>query len=166
LQTGEAPQWARYLPLAVLVVILTIRYIRPMRISVTRMWIGPIVLCGLTAFAIYAGESLNPAPAWQIAIGLVIGFVAGVPFGVLRGMHTDVRPTERKGVMYLGSSWVTMAIFIGAFALRYGIRSALPQHGAIASVVGDGLLAFAIAFVAVSYVVIFRKYETAVASAR
>lgn len=123
------------------------------------MWITPIVLCALTAWVIYANELLNPAPPFEIALGLVIGGLAGIPFGVLRGMHTEVRPTDRRGVMYLGSSWVTLAIFIVAFGLRYGVRMAAPQRGSLTGTIGDGLLAFAITFIASSYVVIFRKYE-------
>jgi hypothetical protein len=133
--------------------------IRPQRISVTRMWITPILLCALTAWAIYANELLNPAPPQEIALGLFVGAVAGIPFGILRGMHTDVRPTDRRGVMHLGSSWVTVAIFVAAFGLRYAARMAMPQRGSLAATIGDALLAFAIAFIATSYLVIFRKYE-------
>ncbi|HEY2555202.1 MAG TPA: hypothetical protein VGI15_08120 [Candidatus Cybelea sp.] len=133
--------------------------LRPQRISVTRMWISPIVLCALTAWVIYANNLLNPAPPYEIAIGVIIGALAGLPFGILRGTHTDVRPTDRPGVMYLGSSWVTLAIFAAAFGLRYVIRLLMPQHGSLTGTIGDGLLAFAITFIAASYFVIFRKYE-------
>ena len=112
-----------------MVAILAIRLIRPQRISVTRMWITPILLCALTAWAIYANQLLNPAPPLEIALGLIVGALAGIPFGILRGMHTDVRPTDRRGVMYLGSSWVTLAIFAGAFAsaLRRPHADAAPR---------------------------------------
>jgi hypothetical protein len=133
--------------------------LRPQRISVTRMWISPIILCALTAWVIYLNNMLNPAPPLEIALGLVIGAIAGLPFGILRGMHTDVRPTDRRGVMYLGSSWVTLIIFAAAFGLRYVIRLFIPRHGSLTATIGDGLLAFAITFIGASYVVIFRKYE-------
>jgi Protein of unknown function (DUF1453) len=149
------------LPLIVVVAILAVRLIRPQKISVTRMWVAPILFCGLTAWAIYANDVLNPAPPAEIAVGLVLGALAGIPFGILRGMHTEVRPTDRRGVMYLGSSWVTLAIFIVAFGLRSGVRSVMPQRGSLTGTIGDALLAFAIAFIASSYVVIFRKYERA-----
>jgi hypothetical protein len=123
------------------------------------MWIAPIVLCALTAWVIYANNMLNPAPPLEIAAGLIVGALAGIPFGILRGVHTEVRPTQRRGVMYLGSSWVTLAIFAGAFVLRYSVRLVMPHRGSLASTLGDALLAFAIAFLATSYVVIFRKYE-------
>ncbi len=152
------------LPLLIVVAVLALRLIRPQKITVTRMWVTPILLCGLTAWAIYANDLLNPAPPWEIALGLILGAAAGAPFGVLRGVHTDVRPTDRRGVMYLGSSWITLAIFAGAFALRYAARALMPQRGSLSATIGDALLAFAIAFIVTSYYVIFRKYE-ALASA-
>jgi hypothetical protein len=111
---------------------------------------------------IYANDVINPAAPLEIAVGLVVGAAIGVPFGILRGTHTDVRPTDRRGVMYLGSSWVTLAIFAVAFALRYIVRMLMPQHGSLTGTIGDGLLAFAIAFLVASYVVILRKYESLV----
>jgi hypothetical protein len=142
------------------VVVLAVRYFRPQRISVTRMWIAPVVFCGLAGWAIYANNMLNPAPPIEIAGGLVIGAILGLPFGILRGMHTDVRPTDRRGVMYLGSSWVTLVIFAVAFGLRYAVRAFMPNRGSLSATIGDALLAFAITFLAASYYVIFRKYET------
>ena len=156
---AASPWWAQLLPLVVVVALLAVRFVRPQRISVTRMWIGPLMLIALTAFAIYATERLEPAPVWEIATALLVGGAAGIPFGILRGMHTDVRPTDRPGVMYLGSSWVTIAIFLAAFALRSGVRILMPHRGSLSTSIGDALLAFAIAFIASSYVVIYRKYE-------
>jgi hypothetical protein len=143
----------------VVVAVLAVRMIRPQKISVTRMWVTPIILCFVTAWVIYANQMINPAPPLEIALGLVIGVLAGIPFGILRGMHTDVRPTDRPGVMYLGSSWATLVIFVVAFGLRSAIRLAMPQRGSLTGTIGDALLAFAITFIAVSYLVIFRKYE-------
>ena len=147
------------LPLGIVVVVLAVRMLRPQRISVTRMWVSPMILCALTAWVVYANEIIYPAPPVEVALGVIIGAIVGLPFGILRGVHTDVRPTERPGVMYLGSSWITLAIFAGAFALRYAIRLVMPHRGSLAGTFGDALLAFAIVFIAASYFVIFRKYE-------
>lgn len=160
---SAGPPWLQLLPLLIVVVILAVRLIRPQRISVTRMWVAPIILCALTAWVIYANEMLNPAPIGEIAVSLIVGAAVGIPFGILRGMHTDVRPTDRPGVMYLGSSWITLVIYLAAFGLRSGIRMVMPHRGSLSGMIGDGLLAFAIAFIAASYVVIFRKYEEEVA---
>jgi len=123
------------------------------------MWVTPIILCALTAWVIYLNELVNPTPPAEIVAGMVIGALAGIPFGILRGMHTEVRPTDRRGVMYLGSSWVTLAIFAAAFALRYAARAMMPHSGSLSATLGDALLAFAIGFIGATYAVIFRKYE-------
>jgi hypothetical protein len=60
---------------------------------------------------------------------------------------------------------VTLVIFAAAFGLRYGIRMLMPHRGSLSAVVGDALLAFAIVFIATSYIVIFRKYEEEAAKA-
>src|SRR5579862_3293652 len=126
--SGTAPVWVQFIPYVIVVIILTVRFLRPQRISVTRMWIAPIILCAIAGLAIYGAAIANPAPVWMIALGIVLGGIAGIPFGILRGMHTDVRPTNKPGVMELGTSWITMAIFIGAFGLRFAIRSFMPQR--------------------------------------
>src|SRR5579863_5379224 len=161
--TPSVPLWTQLLPLVIVVAILAYRFVRPQRISVTRMWVAPLLLIVLTAWAIYGTQRLEPAPAWEIVVALVVGGAAGVPFGILRGIHTDVRPTDRRGVMYLGSSWVTIVIFAAAFALRSGVRILMPHRGSLSAAIGDGLLGFAIAFIASSYVVIYRKYEAELA---
>jgi hypothetical protein len=157
--------WAQLLPLLLVVALLAVRLLRPQKISITRMWVAPLILCVLTAWVIYTNNTLNPAPPLEIAAGLVLGAIAGLPFGILRGIHTDVRPTDRPGVMYLGSSWVTLAIFLGAFVLRFAIREVMPHRGSLSATIGDGLLAFAIVFIVASYYVIFRKYEALVKAA-
>ncbi len=95
------------------------------------MWLTPVILCGLTAWVIYANNMLNPAPPFEIALGVLVGALAGIPFGILRGMHTAVRPTDRRGVMYLGSSWVTLAVFAVAFILRSAVRFVAPHRGSL-----------------------------------
>lgn len=127
------------------------------------MWVTPMILCALTAWVIYANAMINPAPPAQIVVSFIVGFALGIPFGVLRGVHTDVRPTDRPGVMYLGSSWATLVVYIAAFGLRYAVRIAMPHRGSLSAAIGDALLAFAIAFIASSYVVIFRKYKAELA---
>lgn len=154
----------QFIPLIIIVALLAVRMIKPQRISVTRMWVMPLILCVISAWVIYENNHLFPAPPLEIGLALAIGAVVGLPFGILRGMHTTVRPTERPGVMYLGSSWATLAVFVVAFVLRYAVRAVLPMHATITAVVGDGLLAFAIVFLAVSYAVIFRKYEAEAAA--
>ncbi|HXM08081.1 MAG TPA: hypothetical protein VN936_11475, partial [Candidatus Acidoferrum sp.] len=140
-----------------------LRLSRPQRLTITRMWVQPLILVFITVFVIYSTERLEPSPVWEIAVALIVGALAGLPFGILRGIHTDVRPTDRPGVMYLGSSWITIVIFVVAFGLRSVVRFVMPHRGSLSGAVGDGLLAFAISFIVASYVVIARKYREEVA---
>jgi hypothetical protein len=161
--SADAPVWAQYLPLIAIVILVVVRMVRPQRISVTRMWVSPIILGAIVVFSIYASEHLNPAPPLEIALGFVVGAIAGVPFGMLRGRHTDVRLTDRPGVMYLGASWASGLIFAAAFGFRFVVRMVMPHRGALSSVISDALLAFALAYICTSYLAIYRKYEAEVA---
>jgi len=143
----------------VIAAIVLFRASRPQRTSVTRMWIMAGILMLAAGFAIYSYEILNPAPVWQIALAVVLGLAAGIPVGILRGHHTQVSATDRHGVMQLGPSWATAGIYVGAFGLRALIRYFVPLHSAIGTVVGDGLLIFAIAIVGATYFAVYRKYE-------
>ena len=161
--SAASPPWLQPVILVVIVAILALRLSRPQRLTIARMWWQPLILVIVTSFAIYGSEQMQPTPAWEVVAGMLAGAIAGVPFGILRGIHTDVRPTDRPGVMYLGSSWVTIVIFAVAFGLRYIVRLMMPHRGSLSGAVGDGLLAFAIAFIVASYVVIARKYREEVA---
>ena len=160
-----APPWAQFLPLIAVLILVIVRMVRPQRISVTRMWLSPIILGAIAAVSIYGTEQLNPAPPLEIVLGLVAGAVLGVPFGMLRGRHTDVRLTDRPGVMYLGASWATGLIFAAAFGFRFVVRLVMPHRGALSTVIGDALLAFAVAYVCTSYLAIYKKYQAELAGA-
>lgn len=140
--------------------LLIYRYTRPMRITISRMWLGPVIFLLITAFAVW-GEEQSPlmaSPPAAIAAALVLGFLAGIPFGVLRGMHTTVKATDRPGVMYLGPSWVVAAIWLGAYLIRVVLRVVFFGSG-FAVPLGDGLLMLAIGMLVTSYYVIYQKYR-------
>lgn len=144
---------------ALLGALLVYRLSVPRRTSVGRMWFSAGLLIALAAFAISAYERINPAPPWQIAIAVVVGLSTGIPLGFLRGRHTQVSSTDRPGVMQLGPSWATAAIYLGAFGVRGGIRYVIPPTSPIGSVVGDALLVFAIGIVGASYYAVYQKYR-------
>ncbi|MHB8432514.1 MAG: hypothetical protein ACYC8W_02375 [Candidatus Tyrphobacter sp.] len=143
---------------AVVAVLLIRRYSRPMRISIARMWIGPVIFLAMTALAIWGEQQQAPTPTPLISLALVAGAVLGIPLGMLRGKHTTVRATERPDVMYLGPSWIVAVIWLGAFAIRAGLRIAF-MGTLYAAPLGDGLLALAIAMLVTSYYVIYKKYR-------
>jgi len=156
-----APQPSVWKQLAIYVVIAGIvlfRYSRPMKMSMVRLFITPVVFLALTVFSIWVSEQLNPAPPLWIAVAVLAGVALGVPLGLAMSAHRVVRRTEKPHVMYVEPSWITAVIWIGAFILRTVIRLLLPQ-GVIATVVGDGLVLFGISAILASYWVIYRKFR-------
>jgi hypothetical protein len=140
-------------------VMLTVRYTRPMRMTISRMWVGPVIFLAITGFAIW-GEQQDPRMAMSaatIALSLGLGAILGIPLGILRGMHTTVRATDRPGVMFLGPSWIVAVVWLGAFVIRAALRIAF-MGTPFAAPLGDGLLALAISMLVTSYYVIYRKY--------
>lgn len=125
---------------------------------VANMWIGPVIFLALTAFAIFGEEQARPISPELIAGSLLVGAALGIPFGMLRGAHTSVSATDKPNVMLLGPSWIVAVVWVGAFAIRAGLRYAFAGTQ-YAAPLGDGLLAFAIAMLITSYYVIYRKYR-------
>ena len=135
------------------------RYSRPMKMSLTRLFVAPILFVALTAFAIWGSQQTHhPASALAVAAAVIIGIVFGVPLGLAMSAHRTVRRTEKPHVMYVDPSWITAAIWVGAFVLRAAIRMLLPAS-ALGTVVGDGLLLFGISAVVTSYWVLYRKFH-------
>ena len=156
---SQSPQITQIVIGVIVVALLVYRLSRSQRISVTRMWITVGILLFLFAFAAYGYQVKSPAPAWEIALAVVLGFAAGIPVGILRGHHTVVKATDRHGVMYLGPSWMTAAIYIVALGGRWAIRYFVPDTNAVGTVVGDGLLFFAMGIIAATYYKVYQKYE-------
>lgn len=156
---------------AVAIALLVWRMARPQRMSVLRLWLMPIVLLLLTAFSIWANVYASamagqaPPPDWGIAAVLGIGALLGIPLGFLRGRHSEVKPTDRPGVMYVHSSPVIVIVWIAAFVARAALRAVLPHAQSEAALGGDGLLAFAMAALITSYYAIYKKYRAALQQA-
>lgn len=172
MQSGQEPSFGTTaIIFAVAIALLVWRMARPQRMSVLRLWIMPFILLGVTAFSIYASmyatalQGVLPAPFWEVGGVLVIGAALGIPLGILRGRHSEVKPTDRPGVMYVHSSPFILIVWIAVFLVRQALRSLLPHAGAGAALVGDGLLAFAMGALITSYYAIYQKYRTAVQQA-
>lgn len=143
------------------------RMSRPQRTTVFGLWFRPILLVVLTAFIVWSGNYAQlalgqiPPPPWQIAGVLVVGAALGVPLGFLRGRHSEVKPTDRPGVMYVHSSPIIIIVWLAAFLGRAALRLLVPGAHTGASIWGDGLLAFAVAALVTSCFAIYAKYRQA-----
>lgn len=141
------------------------RMSRPQRTTVFGLWFRPVLLLLVTGLVIWSANFAQlamgqiPPPAWEIAAVLILGAAIGVPLGILRGRHSEVKPTERRGVMYVHSSPIIMIVWIAAFVARAAIRYVVPGAQTGANIWGDGLLAFAVAALIASCFMIYSKYR-------
>jgi hypothetical protein len=143
----------------VAVALIVLRNSRPRKMSVMRLWIAPAIFVLLTGFVLWTSLIAAPGNFWLGALASAIGIVAGIPLGFARGHHSDVRLGDKPGTIVLHPSLVVMLIWLAAFAVRYGLRSVLPNAGPAALAISDGFLLFAVSSIVTANVMIFRKYE-------
>lgn len=143
--------------LLVLAVVIVVRFLRPIRMRAARLWVAPVILVALSLIVI-GGSVEREAPA-AIAVAAVAGLIFGLPFGLLRGRHTDVRKTDDPQVLLVAPSVVPLIIWLVAYGARFALRAFLPEAGVTAQAASDGLLTFAVASVVASRYVIAQKFR-------
>lgn len=143
--------------LLVLAVVIVVRFLRPIRMRASRLWVSPVVLVLLT-IVLVAG-SVEVASPVAIAVAVIAGLALGVPFGLLRGRHTDVRKTEDRNVLLVAPSIGPLLVWLVAYGARFALRAFLPEAGVTAQAASDGLLAFAVASVIGARYVIAQKFR-------
>lgn len=156
----------------VAIAIFVWRMSRPQRTTIAGLWIRPILLVVLTGFIVWSANfaelamGVIPPPPWEIAAVLLVGAILGIPLGLLRGRHSEVKPTARRGEMYVHSSSLIMVVWIVAFVARAAIRYLVPGAHTGANLWGDGLLAFAMSAIVTSSFMIYGKYRQLVQQPR
>lgn len=143
----------------VVIALVVWRMMRPMRVSVARIWVRPIILVLFTGLAVWGEQQMSPAPLWEVAAILFAGALLGVPLGFLRGRHSEVKATDRPGVYYVHSSPFIVFVWLGAFVARAAIRYALPGASHGVTVWSIGLLAFATAAIFASAFIVHDKLK-------
>ena len=162
--TAEPPFMETVAIYVVVAALLIWRNSRPQRMSVTRLWVAPIIFLLISVLSIYGSQLTDPLAPWQIAVTVIVGAVLGVPLGWARGHHSNVRLTEQPGVMYVDPSLVVMLLWLGAFIVRAALRYVFRTAGESVAIIGDGLLAFAISALVTSYYFIYTKYKALIES--
>ena len=127
----------------VVIALFVWRMMRPARVSAARIWSRPIILVVITIAVIWAEQYASPSPVWQVAAVTLAGALAGVPLGIVRGRHSEVRGTERPGVYYVHSSPLVVVVWLAALLARAAIRYTMPAASHTATIWTFGLLGFA-----------------------
>lgn len=140
------------------IALVVVRLLRPQRMRASRLWIGPAIIVALSAFVIWASYEAH-ASLLAIALAVVLGLLLGVPFGLVRGRHTEVRTTENPHVLLVQPSVLPVLIWFAAFAVRFLIRALFPNVGPTGLALSDGFLAFALASVVAARYMIAEKFK-------
>ncbi len=144
--------------LFVVAVVIVVRFLRPIRMRASRLWVAPAIVVLLTIFIAF-GEMEERVSPLGIALGLIIGLALGLPFGFLRGRHSDVRKTDDPKVLVVHPSIAPLLIWVVAFGGRFALRAFLPQAGPNAVAASDGFLAFAVGSIIGARYVIAQKFR-------
>ena len=154
----QRPELFTLISFLIVAVVIVFRLSRPMRLTASRLWIGPAILIVLTAFLVWGSIEAH-ASATAIGVALILGAMFGVPFGLLRGRHSQVRKTDNPKVLLVEPSLLPLLIWLAAFGLRFAIRTFVPQAGPSALAASDAFLAFAVASVIAARYVIAEKFK-------
>lgn len=158
---GQHQSAATVLIYAVLLAVVVWRMMRPTRVSAVRIWIRPALLLVLTGMAIWGESVMGHLPVWEVSAYALGGAVLGVPLGVLRGKHSDVRATEHAGVYYVHSSPLIVVVWVAALLARAVVRVLLPSAGGGVSLLSMLLLGFAASAIVVSAFLVYGKLRIA-----
>jgi hypothetical protein len=122
-----------YLGLVALIVVrFLMRELRVRRMSLARIFYAPAFVGLIAVWLAYLTLSTAPYLAVTLAIAVVAAIVAGVPIGWAVAHFTTVQ-NGGNGTAIVRGSWITVAIWLGALALRWVGRlavgtSSLPEQ--------------------------------------
>lgn len=151
-------QLIQWIPMLLVLGLVIYRNSRPQVMNEVRFWVAPVLVVLLTGFMFYGAYETTPGAMTFALIASAVGLVLGIPLGIARGHHSQVRLHDKDGHFIVDPSLVVMLIWLGAFGVRFAIRAFLPHAGDLTTGISDGLVVFAVASVIVARIVIFRKY--------
>jgi hypothetical protein len=121
MQTGQQTIW---ITVAVIVLVLArflFRELRPRRIKTRSIFAIPIVMGLVGAAVIYTVVAIAPEQIPTLLIGGVFAILVGIGVGLAVAHFTSVQVLE-PGLLLVRGSWITVAIWVGALALRLVAR--------------------------------------------
>jgi hypothetical protein len=123
-QTAGQPFLFTLLLVALVVGRFLARELRVRRMVLARIWIAPAILAIAGGWIAWYSLSIAPYLAGTLAIALV----AAVPVGAVIGFavaHFTTVQSDGAGTAIVRGSWITVAIWLGALALRMVGRFAM-----------------------------------------
>jgi len=154
-------------PLAIAVVIILARNMRPRRLRIEVLWLWPVIYMVLLVGALSAA----PPPVTPVSIGLlVLGFVLGVAIGWQRGRFTNIHIHPETHDLTSRASPIGLIFIFAILALRIGLRSVLADNAAVLGVpvvaAGEALLVLAVAMLSTARLELWLRARRMLAEAQ
>ena len=104
-----------------------VRELRERRLSLSRIFLAPAFLGVLALYLLYFSITHYADTITLLAGETCITLGIGSAIGLGVGHYSTVRLGDKPGIVYVKGSWPTVAIWIGALALRFLARYAFRQ---------------------------------------
>jgi hypothetical protein len=111
------PPWLYLVIVAFVVVRFLWRELRVRRMALARIWYAPAFVGVVAVWLAYLTWSTAPYLTGTLIIAVIAGLVVGAGLGWAVAHFTTVQ-NGGNGVAIVRGSWITVAIWLGAFALR------------------------------------------------
>ena len=162
-QSGQTPPFT-YVVLFIAIALFIYRNVRPQKLTLVRLWMLPAFLIfitvtsvGLTSFVETPGFTA-PSPL-MVTLAVLVGLGAGIPLGLSRGRASQVRLGDTKGTMIVEPSLVFAAIWLGAFAVRFGLRLLVPAASPAYFALSDASIVFAASAIVSMRYILYKKFK-------
>jgi FtsH-binding integral membrane protein len=148
---GSSPVLIYVIAGVAIVLRFAFRELRDRRMHVGRLFIVPCIFAVLALLLVGSAAVAAPQAALQLIGAVAVAIVLGFGIGSAVGHFTTLRLDERPGFVVVRGSAITVAIWIGAVAVRVAIHLAVPSHDRADTMIANAalivLLASAIFFV-------------------
>jgi hypothetical protein len=158
------PSTTQYVIIFLAIALFIYRQTRPQKLTRVGLWLLPVFLVLVTLLSVI-GTSFAAVPGFTppspvlVAFAVLIGLVAGIPLGLARGRASKVRLGEKQGTMIVEPSLLFAAIWLGAFALRTGLRLLVPTASPAYFALSDASIVFAASTIVALRYVLFSKFK-------
>ncbi len=135
---------------------------RTLRTQTVRVW--ALVAMPIIIFVGAIGYVASKPPTTALGDAIVVGgLLAGLALGYARGIHSRLKLGPRPGTVVVQGNLLLVAILIGAFALRFAVRSFVGA-GSLSLAVSDAFIILVAVSIGVARLMLFVKWRRLVAA--
>jgi hypothetical protein len=155
------------IPLAVVMLVLVLRYSRPRRLRIERLWLWPTFY--VVAMVVALAEAPPPVTVASVTL-LVLAFAAGAALGWQRGRLMEIRIHPETHDLTSRASAIGLAFIFAILVLRYAVRDYMVGEAVFLHLpvlaIGDAFLVLAVAMLSAQRLEVWRRASRMLAEAQ